>query len=409
MMGASVFFVIQTLGNVTQVKQRPLDTSVVAKIRDEKQEVEPDELEPMNILLMGLDGDVGGDEIQNQETRTDAIVILSINPNTKTTKMMSIPRDTRVYMPLTGEYDKINHAYVYGGPELTMQLVEELLHIPIDYYATVNMRGLENLVDAIGGVEVTSPLTFNYKGTGFEEGESRGVNGVKAMNFIRMRKEDPKGDFGRQERQKILILAIVDKLMDMDAIQYTKLIPFVLANVRTDVDIMSAYDLYKGYKASVKNLEVIDARGAYTSVTVNGIYYMLMDDEYRREIANTLREQSGISLLREGAYFDYYADDVELHNSELNEVSEDDYHLYDTGSLRPVTSIPEPVLPDESISEEPLPDSSIPEPLPEGSLPEESILPEPETPEPIIPQPEPIIPEPTPEPMPEPITNEEGE
>lgn len=405
MIGGSAFFAIKALGNVTQPKQRLEDTATVSKIREEKQQLDEGEIEPMNILLLGLDGEVEGDGVQEQATRTDAIVILSINPNTKTTKMLSIPRDTRVYYPQYNNYDKINHAYVYGGPQLTMQLVEELLHIPIDYYASVNMKGLQTLVDAIGGVEVTSPLTFNYKGTGFVEGETRPVNGVKAMNFIRMRKEDPQGDFGRQERQKILIKAIADKLMDMSLVQYTKLIPFLLDNVRTDVDILSAYDLYTGYKSSVSNLEIIDARGAYTSVTVDGIYYMLMDDDLRYRIANELRLNSGISELSTLGYIDYYADDLELHNSELQEVDEDDYHLYEhQHNLTPI--IPEPTESDDTESSgDDLDliesDDTILEPTPEpessGSDPVESI---PESTPDTTPEP---TPEPTPE-IPEPVT-----
>lgn len=333
----ALFFVIVivtvslgTMGVINKV-DRPDDSNKLSAVRQEKQELATeDELEPMNILLLGLDGESEGSDIQSQTTRTDAIVLLSINPNTKETKMVSIPRDTRVYYPEYDRYDKINHAYAYGGPEMTIQLVEEFLEVPVDYYASVNMAGLANLVDSIGGVKITSPLTFEYRGTQFHENQVRDVDGQKAMNFIRMRKDDPQGDFGRQNRQKILMMAIADKLMDLSLFEYTKLVPFAVENVRTNANIAEAYGLYSQYKSAVRNMDIVDASDSYRGVMVNDIYYGVITDEGRIKLANTLREHMGMTTLNANAYASYYGDDQELnHEDTLEEVEEPETHVED--------------------------------------------------------------------------------
>lgn len=333
----ALFFVIVivtvslgTMGVINKV-DRPDDSNKLSAVRQEKQELATeDELEPMNILLLGLDGESEGSDIQSQTTRTDAIVLLSINPNTKETKMVSIPRDTRVYYPEYDRYDKINHAYAYGGPEMTIQLVEEFLEVPVDYYASVNMAGLANLVDSIGGVKITSPLTFEYRGTQFHENQIRDVDGQKAMNFIRMRKDDPQGDFGRQNRQKILMMAIADKLMDLSLFEYTKLVPFAVENVRTNANIAEAYELYSQYKSAVRNMDIVDASDSYRGVMVKGIYYGVITDEGRIKLANTLREHMGMTTLNASAYASYYGDDHELnHEDTLEEVEEPESHVED--------------------------------------------------------------------------------
>lgn len=333
----SLFFVIVivtvslgTMGVINKV-DRPDDSNKLLALRQEKQELATeDELEPMNILLLGLDGESEGSDVQSQTTRTDAIVLLSINPNTKETKMVSIPRDTRVYYPEYDRYDKINHAYAYGGPEMTIQLVEEFLEVPVDYYASVNMAGLANLVDSIGGVKITSPLTFEYRGTQFHENQVRDVDGQKAMNFIRMRKDDPEGDFGRQNRQKILMMAIADKLMDLSLFEYTKLVPFAVENVRTNANITEAYGLYSQYKSAVRNMDIVDASDSYRGVMINDIYYGVITDEGRIKLANTLREHMGMTTLNASAYASYYGDDHELsHEDTLEEVEEPETHLED--------------------------------------------------------------------------------
>lgn len=91
------------------------------------------------------------------------MIVVTINPKTQTTAMVSIPRDTFSEIVGNDTYDKINHAYWFGGAEMAINTVQKLLGIPIDYYASINMEGLKQMVDAVGGITVNSPLAFTSK------------------------------------------------------------------------------------------------------------------------------------------------------------------------------------------------------------------------------------------------------
>ena len=123
----------------------------------------------------------------------------------KKAQLLSIPRDTYTEIVGMKTYDKINHAYAYGQAKMAINSVEKLFDTNIDFYMEINMSGLMEFVDAVGGIEVTSPLTFTYEGRSFEEGKTELLDGESALRFARMRYDDPEGDYGRQKRQRIVI------------------------------------------------------------------------------------------------------------------------------------------------------------------------------------------------------------
>lgn len=190
---------------------------------------------PVSILLLGTDtGELGRD----YQGRTDSMMLMTINPGKKETKMVSIPRDTLVSIPKANPPfpQKINAAYEVGSAGTAIETVQNWLNVPIDYYALVNMGGLERVVDKIGGVKVVSPLTFEFNPDtaradpgnlySFTEGSSSfthtgedGVtksydtmDGAAALAFSRMRYADEKGDYGRQARQRLVLDAIMNKV-----------------------------------------------------------------------------------------------------------------------------------------------------------------------------------------------------
>ncbi|EMF0618185.1 LCP family protein, partial [Enterococcus hirae] len=163
---------------------------------------------PFSVLLLGIDS---GDFGRADKGRSDTIVVMTVNPQKKTTTLMSIPRDTYTEIIGKGENDKLNHAYAYGGASMTIASVQNLLDIPINYYAEINLKGLQELVDIVGGVDVNNTFTFDYKGTRFPIGRQH-LDGKKALEYSRMRYDDPKGDYGRQKRQQQVIIGILDKL-----------------------------------------------------------------------------------------------------------------------------------------------------------------------------------------------------
>lgn len=353
--------------------------------------------ETMNVLLLGLDGESADEDIQQQQARADTIMLVSINPVTKTTKVLSLPRDTYIYNTYIQDYGKVNATYVYGGPQGTVQAVEELLQVPIDFYVTVNMTGLASLIDAIGGVKVTPPLTFTYRGTEFHEGQVRTVDGVKAMNYVRMRKEDPRGDYGRQDRQQEVVKAIINKAITMNYTDYVKLIPFAVQHVRTNVNIFTAYELYSGYRDSVKDIERVSIEDGVDSMMYEEQYYAYITPEVQLRVANIFRLHSGLSEL-------YTINSPELPvetdlisgyepNQYVVEESTEYLESSESESSELVEEVPESSSETGWESEDEVEDDTVSE---SGDVP----VSEPE----VVPIPEP---EPTPEPMPEPVPEPE--
>src|SRR5699024_8020030 len=108
------------------------------------------------------------------------------------------------------------YAYAYGGPKMAINSVEKLMNVPVDHYATINMDGVKDLVDYAGGVNVTSNATFTVKGKSYVKGQKYKLNGEEALAFIRSRKEEGAGgDFGRQERQQLVIQALANELVSV--------------------------------------------------------------------------------------------------------------------------------------------------------------------------------------------------
>lgn len=212
---------------------------------------------PVTYLLMGTDTGALG---RSYKGRTDTMMVMVINPKTKTTTMVSIPRDTKIMMddvPI-----KINAAYAYGSSDSAVQAVEDLVDIKINGYLLVNMGGLEKLVNAVGGVTVTSPLSFKYEGKSFTKNQTYELNGADALKFSRMRYDDPDNDYGRQRRQQLVISAIITKLKkNPTAVMSSSFLDAVSDNIRTDVSLDSVKNLAFKYKDAAGNIKLDQMRG----------------------------------------------------------------------------------------------------------------------------------------------------
>ncbi|MBD3949301.1 LCP family protein [Tuanshanicoccus lijuaniae] len=302
---AGLFYKIRH--DINALKQTVVEEVDIKPMREKKVEVEKGD--PINILLLGTDSN--SKERQESEgyvSRSDTIMIVSLNPETQSTKMLSIPRDTLTHIDGYDEPDKINHAYAFGGVKLSIDTVQKFLNIPIDYYAVVDMSALEELIDAIGGIEVTSPLTFTYRGTNFKKGETRKVNGVKAMNFARMRYDDPQGEIGRQNRQKIVIKAIVDKLLSVKSVSYyTQLLNVVAKNVRTNFDFSTLISIYPKYVAALNNISAIQFE-KFQEIYFNDIFYFYISMSDRLKVANELRQHTQLPVITASALKDPLSD-----------------------------------------------------------------------------------------------------
>lgn len=190
----------------------------------------------VNVLLMGVD------TLENQGdgkgTRTDTIMVLSIDPTTKTGFILSLPRDTRVKLANGGNYDKVNHAHSYGGTELAISTIKDFLQIPIHHYVKLDYRALFKTVDDLGGIEVDVPIDMKYKDTRSEPPLNvdlkKGVqtlNGEQAMGFVRFRKGYPNQDLGRIQAQQAFLDALIKKITS----------PASIMNIPNYIDTMSKY------------------------------------------------------------------------------------------------------------------------------------------------------------------------
>ncbi|MQR94815.1 LCP family protein [Fictibacillus phosphorivorans] len=299
LLGCSIFFLI-LLGiggflfyNVYQAANNSfsdLERGEHSKLREESVAIGKD---PINILIMGIE-----DYSSGGNGRTDSLMVASINPDKNSIKMLSIPRDTYVDIEGHGQ-TKINHAHVYGGKELTIDTVEGLLDVPIDYYATVNFKGFKDVIDEIGGVTVDVPFDFSEVSDGeagsdkhkiyFKEGEMT-LNGQEALAYVRMRKQDPRGDFGRSERQKQVIQAAIKESASVSTLlNFSDIAKHIGDNVETNLSVREMYTLKNKYgnkKIDSLTLEGVDD-------TINGVYYFVPTEEGLANLQNELKMQLG--------------------------------------------------------------------------------------------------------------------
>jgi LCP family protein required for cell wall assembly len=266
----------------------------VDRISDSKREgnVDYEAGQPFSILLLGVDtGDFG----RTEQGRSDSIMVATVNPKTKKTTLVSIARDT--YTEIVGENksDKINHAYAYGGIPMAIATVENLLDIPIDHYAEINMKGMKDLVDAVDGVNVTNNLAFSYDGTDFAIGDLH-LNGEDAVKYFRMRYEDPNGDYGRQERQRQVISGIIDKMKSVNTLtNYPDILNVLGENAKTDVSWDTLQTLAKNYNAALTTIDTQQLAGeGFTgdgTTGEQGISYQKVDAAELERVQSLLKEQ----------------------------------------------------------------------------------------------------------------------
>lgn len=237
-------------------------------------------------LLLGTDTGALG---RNYKGRTDTMMVMVVNPVSNTTTMVSIERDTKIQ--IDGVDAKLNAAYAYGDADSAMSAVEKLLDIKLDGYLLVNMDGLKQLVDAVGGVNVKSPLTFDYEGYSFVENETYHMDGTKALQFSRMRYDDPQGDYGRQIRQQLVIEAVMNKLKDNPTSVLTNdFLDAVSNNVRSDISLTSLRNLASKYRSAADTINRDQIKG--NGSMENGVSYQIIpSDEITRvhnEIENAI-------------------------------------------------------------------------------------------------------------------------
>lgn len=242
--------------------------------------------ESFSVLLMGIDtGDLG----RVDQGRSDTMMVATVSPEDKQTTIVSIPRDTYVEIVGHNTTDKINHAYAFGGAAMAMDTVQNYLDIPIDHYVSINMKGLKELVDAVGGIEVNNDITFSQDGYDFIIGKTT-LDGDQALAYSRMRYEDPNGDYGRQERQRKIVEGIARKVLSLNGISNNQSVLNALeTNMRTDMSFTDMRKIAFDYRDAFGTIKQDQMQGE--GFMQDSISYQRVSDQELERVQKELKDQ----------------------------------------------------------------------------------------------------------------------
>ncbi|MCD5001684.1 LCP family protein [Enterococcus saccharolyticus] len=245
--------------------------------------------QPFSVLLLGIDtGDLG----RTEQGRSDTLMVATVNPETNKTTLVSIPRDTYVEIVGHGTQDKINHAYAFGGAAMAMDTVENYLDIPIDHYVSINMMGIKELVDAVGGVDVNNDLEFESRGEHFAFGPIH-LEGERALTYLRMRYEDSRGDYGRQLRQRAVVEGIMNKALSLNGVtQYQGILNTMEGNMKTDMSFGDMQKIALDYRDAFSKMDQLQMTGE--GFMQDGVSYQRVSEDELQKVQSTLKQQLDI-------------------------------------------------------------------------------------------------------------------
>lgn len=258
----------------------------------------------VSILIMGVD--VSEERGNEGSSRTDALMLATLNKDKKSVKLVSIPRDSYVHIPEVGYQDRINHAHAFGdvsktstGPKATIETIEELFEIPVDYFVKVNFEAFIDVVNAIDGITVDVPYEFSEQDSRDKAnaihllpGEQQ-LDGEEALALARTRKLD--SDIERGKRQQEIIKAIIDKTVSVNSIlKYDDIITAVGDNMSTNM-LFSEMKSFISYGTSGTNLDIETLSLTGDDLWIynpNRTYYWELDelalDETKKELQEHL-------------------------------------------------------------------------------------------------------------------------
>jgi polyisoprenyl-teichoic acid--peptidoglycan teichoic acid transferase len=273
------FTVYNSFNKAVATMHEPLED----KQSNEKQPEALKKKEPFSVLMLGVD------EREGDSGRSDTMIVLTVNPNNNSVKILSIPRDTMTEIVGKGKEDKINHAYAFGGVSMAVDTVENFLDIPIDYYVKINMEGFKDIIDTVGGINVENDLAFKVEELSFPAGKIH-LNGEEALAFIRMRYDDPNGDFGRQERQRQVIQAVIKEGASISSLSKAPdIFQAIGSNVKTNLTFKEMINIQKNYKGAGKNIEQLTIQSE--GKMIDNIYYGIVTIAEQQRIQDELKSQ----------------------------------------------------------------------------------------------------------------------
>lgn len=245
---------------------------------------------PFTVLLLGIDTGTDG---RIDQGNSDTLMVATIDPQVHRILLYSIPRDTmaQIIGVTPKNVQKINAAYNIGGAPMAQATVATLLNIPINYYATINMGGLKRIVNLLGGVTVNIPFSWQDPATGdqqFQKGWMH-LDGDQALAYVRMRHEDPNGDYGRQKRQQQLLKAIAKKALTPEGLLHIQALDRALqSNVKTDLSFSDLLHIFLEDHKDFRQITTAQLQGE--PAWINQSAYQIISTQQLQASSNRLRK-----------------------------------------------------------------------------------------------------------------------
>ncbi|KRG08771.1 transcriptional regulator [Lederbergia galactosidilytica] len=272
--------------------------------RDGKSDLRETKVDPkidnVSILFIGIDE--SSKRSQGANTRSDALLLATLNEKQKSVNLLSIPRDTYAYIDEVGYSTKINHAHKFGGPKATIETVENLLDIPVDYYVRVDFEAFMEIIDALGGVDIDVPFAFSEQDSKDRanaislEAGLQTLDGEQALAFARTRHMD--NDIERGKRQQEVIKAITNKAASGATIpKLGQIIDAIGNNMKTnmtfdEIKAFADYGISGNLSINTMNLDGFDTY--IPNSAGNNVYYWQLDDQSLAETTVALRQHLGL-------------------------------------------------------------------------------------------------------------------
>lgn len=259
--------------------------------------------EPFTLLLMGVDAT--GDKLNKNATGNgDSLMLITFNPKTLNATMLSIPRDSYVYIPNMGKENKITHA-AWGGTNHMIRTIENFTDVKINYYMKINFRGVVKLVNALGGVYIDVPTDMctsdsNRSGTICLKKGYQKLNGEQALSFARNRYAFATGDLQRGTNQQIVVQAMLNELKNIkSASQALNILDTVSESMDTNFttkQLLSFYDIFKTVlETSSNDSNLINVQQLYLAGSSQNIY----DERTGLVLYNYIPNQSSLNKIKD--------------------------------------------------------------------------------------------------------------
>lgn len=243
-------------------------------------------------LLLGIDAH---DLTEEKGARTDTMMLVKVNTSEEKVDILSIPRDTRIYIPGQESMGKINSAHAHGGSELAVKTVSELLGLDLDYYVKLDYKIVEESVDEIGGVEVEVPQDMYYEDLAAEpplvidlKAGTQILDGQKSLQFLRFRKGYKDADLGRIKAQQQFVKAFIEQaLKPKNLLKLPKMVPSYYRNVDTNIPMSTLTKMaLSARKINMENinLNTIPGEGKW----IDGVSYFIYDENELNKIVKEL-------------------------------------------------------------------------------------------------------------------------